>query len=86
MLYPPNQKPVYDPDYTSRYWMEETYTKMLGRTKGDGEEEERKGRRPYECTLLPGEMIYFPDKWHHATINLDAFTVFVSTFTTEHGF
>lgn len=86
VLYPPNQKPVYNPDYTSRYWMEETYTKMLGGTKGDGEEEERKGRRPYECTLLPGEMIYFPDKWHHATINLDAFTVFVSTFTTEHGF
>jgi len=74
VLYPPKQKPVYDPDYTSRYWMEETYMKM--------EEKDR----PYECTLFPGEMIYFPDKWHHATINLDPYTAFVSTFTTEHGF
>ena len=41
---------------------------------------------PWECTLEEGDMIYFPDKWHHATINLDSYTVFVSTFTTEHGF
>lgn len=74
VLYPPSSKPTYDPDYTSRYWMEESYTKL------------KKKDRPYECTLFPGEMIYFPDKWHHATINLDAYTVFVSTFTTEHGF
>ena len=75
VLYPPRQKPTYDPDYTSRYWMEEIYMNL------DNEKE-----KPYECTLFPGEMIYFPDNWHHATINLDRYTAFLSTFTTEHGF
>lgn len=32
----------------------------------------------------PGDFIYFPDRYWHATINLDPYTVFVSTFTTEH--
>ena len=38
------------------------------------------GKKPFECTIHPGEMIYFPDQWHHATINLDAYTCFVSSF------
>jgi hypothetical protein len=33
----------------------------------------------------PGDAIYFPDRFWHATINLDPFTAFVSTFTTEHN-
>uniref|UniRef100_A0A7S3Q1M7 JmjC domain-containing protein n=1 Tax=Chaetoceros debilis TaxID=122233 RepID=A0A7S3Q1M7_9STRA len=74
ILYPPEDKPSYDPDYTSRYWMEETYTKLPEESL------------PFECTLSPGEQLYFPDLWHHATINLDSYTAFVSTFTTEHGF
>jgi len=41
-------------------------------------------RKPWECTIHAGEMVYFPDQWHHATINLDRYTVFVSSFTTEH--
>ena len=40
--------------------------------------------RPYECTLEPGDLIYFPDRFHHATINCDAYTAFVSTFTSDH--
>jgi len=35
-------------------------------------------------TVDPGDLVYFPDKWYHATINLDPYTAFVSTFTTEH--
>lgn len=42
-------------------------------------------KKPWECTVREGEMIYFPDRWHHATINLEKYTVFVSSFTTEHG-
>mmetsp|Transcript_40474 Transcript_40474/g.74068 ORF Transcript_40474/g.74068 Transcript_40474/m.74068 type:complete len:390 (-) Transcript_40474:96-1265(-) len=41
-------------------------------------------KKPWECTINRGEMIYFPDQWHHATINLEKYTVFVSSFTTEH--
>ncbi len=44
------------------------------------------GSHPYECTLSPGDVIYFPDMWWHATINVDSNTAFVSTFTQEHLF
>ena len=33
-----------------------------------------------ECTLLPGEILFFPPHWHHGVVNLDAYTAFVSTF------
>mmetsp|Transcript_2417 Transcript_2417/g.4504 ORF Transcript_2417/g.4504 Transcript_2417/m.4504 type:complete len:368 (-) Transcript_2417:56-1159(-) len=79
VLYPPEQKPFYDPDFTSRHWMEEVYTSLGRQDQGQDHD------KPYECTLFPGDMIYFPDKWYHATINLDLYTVFVSTFTTEHN-
>mmetsp|Transcript_29650 Transcript_29650/g.71741 ORF Transcript_29650/g.71741 Transcript_29650/m.71741 type:complete len:512 (-) Transcript_29650:66-1601(-) len=39
---------------------------------------------PWECTLNPGDLIYFPDMWWHATINLDEYTAFISTFTQDH--
>jgi hypothetical protein len=40
-------------------------------------------KKPWECTVSAGEIIYFPVSWHHATINLEKYTVFVSSFTTE---
>lgn len=73
VLYPPDRKPTYNSDYASRYWMENNYMNI-----------EDEDELPWECTLNPGETVYFPDQWHHATINLDTYTVFVSTFTTEH--
>lgn len=74
ILYPPEQKPTYNSNYTSRFWMEEIYTSLPS------------DALPLECTLGPGDMIYFPDNWHHATLNMENYNVFVSTFTTEHGF
>ena len=70
VLYP--HKPVYNPDKLSRHWMEYTYTSLAEKDL------------PYECTLEPGDAIYFPNGWYHATINLDRYTAFVSTFTIEH--
>jgi hypothetical protein len=67
-------KPDFHPNQTSRNWMEYTYTVMLVKD------------RPLECTLEPGDILYFPDMWYHATINLDPYTAFVSTFTQEHLF
>ena len=52
-------RPVFHKDQTSRNWMEYSYSAM--------EESER----PLECTLEPGDLIYFPDMYWHATINLD---------------
>ena len=36
------------------------------------------------ASVNPGDLIYFPDRYWHATINLDPYTAFVSTFTQEH--
>ena len=69
ILFAPDNEPDFDPNYNSRYWMEYIYPHLT--------------EFPWECTVVPGELIYFPDQWHHATINLDRYNVFVSTFTTE---
>jgi len=34
----------------------------------------------YECTLTPGDILYFPAMWMHATLNVDAYNVFMSVF------
>lgn len=71
VLYPADEKPDFHPDQTSRNWMEYAYATVK--------------KRPHECTLNPGEIIYFPNMWWHATINLDPYTSFVSSFTTEYS-
>jgi len=92
ILMPPQQKPTYHPDETSRHWMEYTYTHQFQQTKSSSsstttqqQQQQQQQQRLYECTLEEGDMIYFPDQWHHATINLDTYTAFISSFTTEHN-
>jgi Cupin-like domain len=77
VLYPPTRsnssdktKQQFHKDQSSRQWMEYVYPTVLV--------------KPLECTLEPGDIIYFPNQWWHATINLDRYTAFISTFTTEH--
>ena len=36
--------------------------------------------RPVVCDIEPGEQLYFPTWWMHATLNLDDYTCFISTF------
>lgn len=77
VLYPPPQqqhKRLFDKDQSSLAWMEYVYPSL-----------KQQQDLPLECTVHPGEAIYFPDQWYHATINLDNYTAFVSTFTTEHN-
>lgn len=66
-LYAPASKPEFDVDKSTLHWFLETYNKL---------EEEKK---PMECILEPLDVIYFPDRWWHATLNVDA-VVFISTF------
>lgn len=33
------------------------------------------GLRPIRCTQKPGEVLYFPHQWWHATVNLDELTL-----------
>jgi len=49
----------------------------------EGEEqqqEEQMDRLLYDCVVSPGELLYFPDQFLHATLNLDAYNFFVSIF------
>ncbi|XP_068223421.1 jmjC domain-containing protein 8-like [Palaemon carinicauda] len=66
-MYPPHVNPNFHPNRTTLQWLIEDYP----RRKDD--------INLYECTLSPGEIIYFPDKWWHATLNIDS-SVFISTF------
>jgi hypothetical protein len=36
-----------------------------------------------QCTLEAGQVVYIPPLWWHATLNLEEWTAFVSTFTHE---
>lgn len=75
VLYPFDKRPSFHPDQTSLNWMHYNYQAF-----------EKLQDKPLECTLHPGDLIYFPDMWWHATVNIDDYTAFVSTFTQEHIF
>ncbi|XP_056466818.1 jmjC domain-containing protein 8 [Gadus chalcogrammus] len=66
-LYPPDQEPHFHPNRTTLSWLQETYPVLPPE------------EAPLECTIRPGEVLFFPDRWWHATLNLDT-SVFMSTF------
>ncbi|KFV84052.1 JmjC domain-containing protein 8, partial [Struthio camelus australis] len=78
-LYPPDKTPHFHPNETTLAWLHHTYPTLPP------------GERPLECTPAPPgrsqweppalspQVLYFPDRWWHATLNLDT-SVFISTF------
>lgn len=66
-LYPPEIIPDFHPNQTTLQWFFNEYPKLQAENK------------PFECTISPGQAIYFPDRWWHATLNIDN-GVFISTF------
>ncbi|TRY97310.1 hypothetical protein DNTS_020595, partial [Danionella cerebrum] len=66
-LFPPDETPEFHPNHTSLSWVSMSYPNL------------ELQKRPLECTIRPGEVLYFPDRWWHATLNLDT-SVFISTF------
>ncbi|XP_062842888.1 jmjC domain-containing protein 8-like [Trichomycterus rosablanca] len=66
-LYPPDQAPEFPPNHTTLMWIKHSYPNL------------EEHNTPLECTIRPGEVLYFPDRWWHATLNLDT-SVFISTF------
>ncbi|XP_024864431.1 jmjC domain-containing protein 8 isoform X2 [Kryptolebias marmoratus] len=66
-LFPPDHEPHFHPNRTTLSWVTETYPNLP------------EDEAPLECTIRPGEVLYFPDRWWHATLNLDL-SVFISTF------
>ena len=65
----PGEEPRFDPDESSLRWA----TQVLPTYSIDEQ------REILDCVAGPGEMIYIPSHWHHATLNLGE-TVFMSTF------
>ncbi|XP_025272924.2 jmjC domain-containing protein 8 isoform X2 [Canis lupus baileyi] len=66
-LYPPEKTPEFHPNKTTLAWLQDVYPTLAP------------SERPLECTVQAGEVLYFPDRWWHATLNLDT-SVFISTF------
>ena len=66
LLYP-KKPPHYDVNATSTQWLERVYPNLT------------RAERPQDCTIEPGDLLYFPSKWYHAIINVGV-TVFMSTF------
>ncbi|KAM6165268.1 jmjC domain-containing protein 8 isoform 2-T2 [Erethizon dorsatum] len=66
-LYPPEKTPEFHPNKTTLTWLRDIYPALAPSEK------------PLECTIQAGEVLYFPDRWWHATLNLDT-SVFISTF------
>ncbi|KAK3860481.1 hypothetical protein Pcinc_033472 [Petrolisthes cinctipes] len=66
-MYPPDVNPSFHPNRTTLQWLLQDYPVQKNNPAFT------------ECTLGPGEIIYFPDKWWHATLNIDS-SVFISTF------
>ncbi|CAJ0931266.1 unnamed protein product, partial [Mesorhabditis belari] len=66
-LHPYEERPDFNPDQTTLQWYLNEYPKLP------------RDKKPLECLMKPGEVIYFPDKWWHATLNSET-SVFISTF------
>jgi hypothetical protein len=65
-------QPFYDHKRPSRHWFEYMFSTY-------------QESKIWECTLHPGDAIYFPDRWWHTTVNLDAYTSFVTIFYDVKG-
>ena len=63
----------FNPDETQLQWLQSHYTSNLLT--------DRTFENLSECTIVPGDILYFPSGWYHATLNLNSYTAFVSTFT-----
>ena len=63
----PSRPPYFSENATSVRWLYRDYPKL------------RRHQQPYECVIHPGDLLYFPNGWYHAIVNLGE-TVFMSTF------
>ena len=63
--------PGFHPDMSVSQWVDNVYSMLDSESK------------PFECTIRPGEVLYFPDRWMHATLNTEPYNFFVSVFLDE---
>lgn len=66
-LYPPEVQPIFNADETTLFWLKNTYPTLINK------------HLLKECVLGPNEILYLPDFWWHATLNIGE-TVNIATF------
>jgi hypothetical protein len=74
-LAPPARRPQFEGDVSQLRW-------ALDRRRHAGD---ARNESVLECIVGEGEAIYIPSQWWHATLNHEAYNVFISTFTLEKG-
>ena len=67
LLYP-ERPPYFEENATSVSWLSQKYPLLAA------------NELPFDCTILPGDLLYFPSGWWHAIINVGTPTVFMSVF------
>lgn len=67
---------AFDPNASMLQWITSANYTSFGKEGTPTE-----GYELYECVIRPGEQLYFPTQWYHATLNLAPYTVFISAFT-----
>ncbi|CAN0128639.1 unnamed protein product [Phaeothamnion confervicola] len=72
LLFPPGRDFPFDPDATVAQWVAEVLPKL--------DDDVETGSALFDCTIGPGELLFFPTAWYHAILNTAEFNVFVSTF------
>jgi hypothetical protein len=88
-------KNSFDPNITQAQWVWETYTNTTfannnsnytiidieeGIISSENSIRNKNREYLYQCIIYPGEMLYFPDRWMHATLNMNTYNFFVSLF------
>lgn len=68
----PQHKPKFDPDATSAHWLAHVYPYLPASQRS----------QLLECTIGPGDLLYFPSFWWHAIVNVGE-TVFLSSFVDQ---
>ena len=84
-LYPPHMtervKYLFSPNMTVAQWAFDVYPNLdCNSMKCD----QTLYSELFECTISPGEVLYFPSHWMHATLNLDLYNAFFSVFVDTH--
>ena len=77
----PGKAPEFDPNTTTVAWLRERERRAAAGDVGEVSAESREEEEVeiLECTLAYGDVLYLPDAWWHATLNIGQ-TVFISTF------
>jgi hypothetical protein len=73
----------FDPNMTQLEWYETVYPTLSSQLELEKEKDPQppqQQQRLYECEIFPGDILYFPDRWYHGTLNRGLYNFFVSVF------